>query len=73
MRRHTHGDIISLRCPLHPNQEIGLARCGCSGSFDFGFWCIKCGRHIFLDEEDIKKCLTSGIFPVCLESKFDAE
>ena len=54
----------SIRCPIHPNQEIGTSRGEGNGDYNFGWWCIQCKKHRYFNELEFRKYLTTGFFPV---------
>jgi hypothetical protein len=54
----------SIRCPDHPELEIGMIQHENSCRFNGGWYCPKCKRHYFYDEKDLQKKLTAGYFPV---------
>ena len=55
--------MYSVRCPIHPNQKIGLIGEDPTGEFDTGFWCKRCKAYKWFNEKDFRKFLTNGLFP----------
>lgn len=57
------GKLYSIRCPVHPNQEIGVARFENCHRFDQGHFCPVCKKHRFFDEKQFDKFINLGYFP----------
>lgn len=56
--------VFSIRCPMHPKIELGESDGLTYEHMHKGYWCGKCKRKVFFNEENFKKHLTSGLFPV---------
>ena len=54
----------SIRCPVHPNVEIGEWDVDTNGIKHLAFWCPECNKMIKYNKENFTKSLTLGKFPI---------
>jgi hypothetical protein len=54
--------VYSIRCPIHPNVEIGEWHGEIEATDHMAFYCGKCRRLIRFNKGHFKKYLTKGIF-----------
>jgi len=56
--------VYSVRCPIHPEQEIGEWSAEVPEPYHGGYWCPKCKKMIRFNASNFKKLLTNEYFPL---------
>ncbi len=55
--------VYSIRCPIHPNVEIGEWEADIKGFDHFGGFCYKCKKMMRYNHRNFKEKLMIGYFP----------
>jgi len=55
--------VYSIRCPIHPNVEIGEWSADIKGFDHLGGFCYKCKRMMRYNQQNFSNKLIRGYFP----------